>query len=147
MQRFGGMELSESPFPFDRKNAKNSESAGPETSFMKAVYKDSKAEFLAQAKRLVQASSEPLDGATVSKLLHLCCKCDSAECASALLGGELGTIPSVDELDDSLNSPLHTAAMADAARCVDVLLKKGARTDMRNCDGQLAVDLSLSDKR
>ncbi|KAK9924953.1 hypothetical protein M0R45_033294 [Rubus argutus] len=78
---------------------------------------------------------------------HLCCICDSAECASTLLGGELGTIPSVDELDDSLNLPLHTAAMADVARCVDVLLKKGARTDLRNCEGQLAVDLSLSDNR
>lgn len=116
---------------------------------IRAVYLDSKAELLAQTKRVADAASEPLDRATASKLLHLCCNFDSAECASALLGGELGTIPLVNELDDSGKSPLHTAAAAHAARCVEVLLKKHARTDLRTKDGQaqLALELSLCDAR
>ncbi|XP_040369777.1 uncharacterized protein LOC121051460 isoform X2 [Rosa chinensis] len=123
------------------------DSVDAETSLIRAVYLDSKAELLTQTKRL--AGGDVLDRATASKLLHLCCNFDSAECASALLGGELGTVPLVNEFDDSGKSPLHTAASAHASRCAEVLLKKHARTDLRTKDGQaqLALELSLSDTR
>ncbi|KAK9950748.1 hypothetical protein M0R45_006219 [Rubus argutus] len=127
------------------------DSAEGEKCLIVAVYLDSKAELLSQTKRLaLAAGSEPLvDRVTASKLLHVCCNLDSAECASALLGGGLGAIPLVNELDDSGKSPLHTAAAAHAARCVEVLLEEDARTDLTTKDGQaqLALELSLCDKR
>ncbi|KAH0973709.1 hypothetical protein GBA52_025865 [Prunus armeniaca] len=120
-----------------------------ESLLIKSVLRDNKAQLVTHTKRLADASTEPLDRSTVSKLLHLCCNFDSPDCASALLGGELGTTPLVNEFDDSGKSALHTAALAHAAKCVEVLLKKHARTGLRTRDGraQLALDLSLSSAR
>lgn len=120
-----------------------------ESLLIKSVLRDNKAQLVTHTKRLAEASTEPLDRSTVSKLLHLCCNFDSPDCASALLGGELGTTPLVNDFDDSGKSALHTAALAHAAKCVEVLLKKHARTGLRTRDGraQLALDLSLSSAR
>ncbi|KAL6136455.1 hypothetical protein ACLB2K_061750 [Fragaria x ananassa] len=126
-------------------SANRFDSVEAETSLIRACYLDSKAELAAQTKQL----AGQLDRATATKLLHLCCNFDSADCASVILGGVLGAVPVVNECDDSGKSPLHTAASAHASRCVEVLLKKHARTDLRTKDGQaqLALELSLADTR
>ncbi|PRQ22071.1 putative ankyrin repeat-containing domain-containing protein [Rosa chinensis] len=122
------------------------DSVEAETSLINAVYLDSKAELVAQSKRL---GGRALDLATASKLLHLCCNFDSVECASALLSGQLGAIPLVNELDEAGKTPLHTAVESHALRCVEALLKKHARTDLRTKDGeaQLPLELSLTEAR
>ena len=70
------------------------------------------------ANRLFKTDSNPLDRRVVSKLLHLCCASDSADSAAALLNGELGTLPLVNEFDDETGlSPLHTTAESHSKRC------------------------------
>lgn len=118
-------------------------------SLLKAICQDDKSQVLTQAKRLFHSSSEPLHRCVVSKLLHFCCASDSAECAVALINGEFGTVPVVNEMDEKGWSALHTAAESHAKRCVELLLKKRVRTDMRTKDGRslLALELSLSSSR
>ncbi|KAF5479184.1 hypothetical protein F2P56_000031 [Juglans regia] len=119
-------------------------------SLLEAIYQDDKAQLLTQAKRLFQSSSETsLHRCVVSKLLHFCCASDSVECAVALVNGEFGTVPLVNEMDEKGWSALHTAAESHAKRCVELLLKKRGRTDMKTKDGRslLALELSLSSSR
>ena len=121
-----------------------------QASIIESIYEDDKGGLTTQSKRVFDLSSEPLDRSIASKLLHLCCVYDSVDCASALLCGELGTVPLVNDVDDETGkTPLHTAAESHAARCVELLLKKRARTDVRTRDGraQLALELSLSSSR
>ncbi|PON67324.1 Splicing factor-like protein [Trema orientale] len=124
-----------------------------QASIIESIYEDDKASLTTHSRRVLfkapSSSSEPLDRTIASKLLHLCCVFDSVDCASALLGGELGTVPLVNEMDETGKSALHTAAETHAARCVELLLKKRARTDLRTKDGraQLALELSLSSPR
>ncbi|XP_062106663.1 uncharacterized protein LOC133818003 [Humulus lupulus] len=121
-----------------------------QASIFESIYEDDKGGLTTQSRRVFELSSEPLDRSFASKLLHLCCVYDSADCASALLCGELGTVPLVNEVDEETGkSPLHTAAEMHAVRCVELLLKKRARTDLRTRDGraQLALELSLSSSR
>ncbi|XP_060959035.1 uncharacterized protein LOC115700489 isoform X2 [Cannabis sativa] len=136
----------------DNQNTKSvdSEVNLAQESIIELICRDDKVGLTAQSKRVYQLSSEPLDRSIASKLLHLCCVYDSVDCASALLCGEVGTVPLVNDVDDETGkSPLHTAAEAHAARCVELLLKKRARTDLRTRDGraQLALELSLSSSR
>lgn len=74
---------------------------------------------------------------------------DSVECAAALLNGEVGVVPLVNETDVRGRAALHTAAEVHARRCIELLLKKHARTDLRTRDGRrlLALDLSLCSSR
>ncbi|KAG7985394.1 hypothetical protein I3843_03G024000 [Carya illinoinensis] len=118
-------------------------------SILKAICRDDKAQLLTQAKRLFQSSSEMLHRCVVSKLLHFCCASDSVECAVALVNGEFGTVPLVNEMDEKGWSALHTAAKSHAKRCVELLLKKRGRTDMKTKDSSslLALELSLSSSR
>ncbi|XP_031378821.1 uncharacterized protein LOC116194208 isoform X2 [Punica granatum] len=96
-----------------------------------------------------QCRSSSPDRKTVLDLLHSCCEFDSVECAAALLNGEVGVVPLVNGTDSRGRTPLHTAAEAHAPRCVELLLKKHARTDLRIKDGRrlLALDLSLCSSR
>lgn len=115
-----------------------------------SIWRDDKAGLVASLKRRhCLACSEPVDRGIVSKLLHLCCVFDSVECASALLCGELDSVPLVNEVNEMGKSPLHTAAESHSGRCLGLLLKKRARTDVRTKDGraQLALELSLSSTR
>ncbi|KAE8021669.1 hypothetical protein FH972_007540 [Carpinus fangiana] len=113
-------------------------------SLIEAIYQDDKAQLLTHTKTLFQSGSEPLDRRVVSKLLQLCCASDSVECATALVNGEFGTVPLVNETDEAGWSPLHTAAKSHAKRCVEVLLKKRARTDLKTKDGRSLLPLQLS---
>lgn len=124
--------------------------AQAQASIIESIYEDDKASLTTHSKRVFKpSSSEPLDRSIASKLLHLCCMFDSVDCATAVLGGELGTVPLVNEMDETGKSALHTAAETHAARCVELLLKKRARTDLRTKDGraQLALELSLCTPR
>ncbi|KAJ8775072.1 hypothetical protein K2173_020076 [Erythroxylum novogranatense] len=84
------------------------------------------------------------DRASVSKLLHLCCEFDAVNCASVLVNGDLGAVPLVNEADKFGKTPLHAAAVANAARCVEMLLKKRARADLRTRDERALLPLELA---
>ena len=134
-----------------------------EKSLVKSIWRDDRVQFLTQSKRLFQNSGNQvnleddenrdspklLDRSIVLKLLQWCCRFDSADCATALLNGEIGTLPFINEMDESGRTALHTAAEAHAARCVELLLRKRARTDLKSKDGtsQIALELSLSSRR
>lgn len=88
----------------------------------------------------------------VLKILHLCCNLDSVICATALVNGELlgGVVAAVNKMDSATGlTAIHVAAESHAARCVEMLLKKRARTDIKSKDGRgrLALELSLCSNR
>ncbi|KAL5582316.1 hypothetical protein UlMin_014758 [Ulmus minor] len=118
-------------------------------SVIESIYRDDKNHMITQSKLLFKPSWETLERSVVSKFLHLCCLFDSVECASALLGGELGSVPLVNEVDDRGKAALHTAAESHASRCAELLLRKRARTELRTKDGlhRLPLELSLSSTR
>ena len=121
-----------------------------QASIIQSIYEDDKASLTTHSKRVFKSSlAEPLDRSIASKLLYLCCALDSVDCASALLNGEVGTVPLVNEMNETGKSALHTAAEWHSARCVELLLKKRARTDLKTRDGraQLPLELSLSSPR
>ncbi|KAL9247717.1 hypothetical protein vseg_021119 [Gypsophila vaccaria] len=119
---------------------------------IRAIFRDNKAFLITQA-------SHTLDRATASRLLHISCEFDSWNTAAALLNGEVrGVIPLINEVEASSgHAPLHTAAENHATRCVELLLRKRARTDLKtrkatanNCGvvsggggGMLPLELSL----
>ncbi|XP_074286562.1 uncharacterized protein LOC141611823 isoform X2 [Silene latifolia] len=98
---------------------------------IEAISKDNKASLIEQANAL--SISQSLDRATASRLLHICCEFDSAESAAALLNGEVcGVIPLVNEVDKATGyAPLHTAAENHAVRCIELLIRKRGRTDLK----------------
>ncbi|CAK7327986.1 unnamed protein product [Dovyalis caffra] len=110
---------------------------------MNSILEDNKLQLLSLSKKVVA------DRTIVNKLLHLCCTFDSVDCATSLLNGEFGSVPVIDEPDSDGLWPLHKAATANAARCVEMLLKKHARTDLKSRDGRklLALELSLCNTR
>lgn len=129
---------------------------------VKAVYEDDKAMLITLSKAIYdiasnvnffnvpKATPELLNRCIASKLLRFCCECDSVECASALLNGEVnGILPLVNEADESGLTALHAAAASHASKCVELLLRKRARTDLRTKDGRrlLPVELSLLSTR
>lgn len=134
-----------------------------EKSLLKSIWRDDRVQFLDKSKRLFQkyvnrdnleddknrASRDLSDRSVAGKLLQWCCRFDSVACATALLNGEVGTLPLINEMDEAGRTALHTAAEAHAARCVELLLRKRARTDIRSkdCCSQLALELCLSGKR
>ncbi|CAM8959146.1 unnamed protein product [Rhodiola kirilowii] len=139
------------------------EDAEVDRSIIKSIFLDDKAQLVIQANQLSQKTSkceesteDELDEeraecrGIVSRLLRLCCLFDSVKCAAALLNGELmGAMPLVNEMDDTGLSPLHTAATAHAVKCIELLLSKKARTDIKSKDGrsQVPLELSLSNRR
>ncbi|KAL9275443.1 Heterogeneous nuclear ribonucleoprotein 27C-like protein [Drosera capensis] len=126
-------------------------------SLIKSILNDDRTELVAQANRSLSNNTVSgvvdligggmFDRAVISKLLHFCCEFDSADCATALLSGEIGgTVPLVNEIDgESGRSPLHTAAAYNAIRCIELLIRKRGRTDLKTKDGRalLAVELAL----
>ncbi|XP_012084849.2 uncharacterized protein LOC105644184 isoform X2 [Jatropha curcas] len=121
-----------------------------ETSLIKSIIHDDKAQFNSLSRFLLDSKNfSTMDRIIVSKLLHLCCSFDSVDCATSLVSGELGVVPLVNEVDSDGMSPLHKAAMSHSARCVELLLKKRSRTDLKTRDGRglLPLELSLSRTR
>ncbi|KAL5739040.1 hypothetical protein ACOSP7_027966 [Xanthoceras sorbifolium] len=128
-----------------------------ETNLIKSVIEDDKDRLTILSKQLFVTTDSSLEDdaddqrtAVFSKLLHLCCVRDSANCAASLISGELGATAAVNRVDGSTGkSPLHEAAEFHAARCVEMLLKRRARTGVKSRDGRglLALELSLSCSR
>lgn len=85
-----------------------------------------------------------MDRHITSKLLQLCCAFDSVVCAAALIAGEVGEVAVVNQVDETGRTPLHAAAEYQSARCVELLLRKRARTDVRTKDGRRLLPLELS---
>ncbi|KAG2301459.1 hypothetical protein Bca52824_030110 [Brassica carinata] len=112
---------------------------------MDSVRRDSRSEFVSRAKRLFLGQDPERERGEALKLLAACCGCDSVSCASSIFSGDIGPVPYVnDAVEGTGLSPLHTAAEADSPRCVEMLLKRRARTDMRSRDGRALLPLELS---
>ncbi|KAL6623551.1 hypothetical protein ACP70R_033430 [Stipagrostis hirtigluma subsp. patula] len=95
-------------------------------------------------------ASRTLDQEMSTRLLHLACKHDAVECARLLLEGGNGIIPSpVDVRDQLTRTPLHVAAETHSARCIELLLSKDARTDLKLVDGRplLPLEVALMSRR
>ncbi|KAL6847337.1 hypothetical protein ACP4OV_023190 [Aristida adscensionis] len=90
-------------------------------------------------------ASRTLDQEVSTRLLHLACKHDAVECARLLLEGGNGIIPSpVDVRDQLTRTPLHVAAETHSARCIELLLSKNARTDLRLVEGRPLIPLEVA---
>ncbi|EEF37980.1 ankyrin repeat-containing protein, putative [Ricinus communis] len=107
-----------------------------ETKLIKAIIQDDKSQLFS-----LSTTSNNTSPISISKLLHLCCSFDSVNCATSLVNG---SPTSVNEVDASGTSPLHAAAEAHASRCVEMLLRKRARTDLKTRDGHGLLPLELS---
>ncbi|CAN6356626.1 unnamed protein product [Urochloa humidicola] len=95
-------------------------------------------------------ASRVLDQEMSTRLLHLACKHDAVECARLLLEGGSGIMAApVDARDQLTRTPLHVAAETHSARCIELLLSKNARTDLRVVDGRplLPLEIALMSRR
>uniref|UniRef100_A0ACD5Y6Y4 Uncharacterized protein n=1 Tax=Avena sativa TaxID=4498 RepID=A0ACD5Y6Y4_AVESA len=95
-------------------------------------------------------ASRILDQEMATRLLHLACKHDAVQCATLLLDGGNGITASlVDARDQLARTPLHIAAETHSARCIQLLLSRNARTDLRVIDGRplVALEVALMSRR
>ncbi|KAK9012578.1 hypothetical protein V6N11_040623 [Hibiscus sabdariffa] len=125
-----------------------------ETALIDSATQDDKNLFLTHSRQLVDdLDDDPSNRRGVAlKLLLLCCYFDAIECATSLLNGEVGAdfLPLVNGVDtDTKMTALQAAAEAHAARCLELLLKKRARTETKSKDGRslLALEMALSSSR
>lgn len=113
--------------------------------FLDSVLKDDNSEFVSHAKRIFVGEDLESERSEALKLLSVCCGYDSLNCASSIISGDVGSVPYINDVDaDTGLSPLHTAAEANAPRCVEMLLKRRARTDIKSKDGRALLPLELS---
>ncbi|KAF7063866.1 hypothetical protein CFC21_070340 [Triticum aestivum] len=133
---------------------------GKEDDVSRAVVEDDTALLLAAVDSIKKAAlgrlrngsdaARILDQEMSNRLLHLACRHDAAECARLLLDGEYGITPaSVDARDQLTRTPLHVAADAHSKRCIQLLLSRNARTDVRLLDGTrlVALEVALMSRR
>uniref|UniRef100_A0A0E0JBV1 RRM domain-containing protein n=1 Tax=Oryza nivara TaxID=4536 RepID=A0A0E0JBV1_ORYNI len=127
--------------------------AGKETAVSRAVAEDDTALLLAAVGSFRKEGSDAsrmLDQEMSTRLLHLACKHDAVQCARLLLEGGHGiTASPVDARDQLTRTPLQVAAEAHSARCIELLLSKNARTDLKLVDGRplLALEIALLSRR
>lgn len=156
------MDFDSYGFFLNKDDLCEAEDAEVNKSIVKAVCMDDKKQLVTLTSRLMHKKykhgdpmgdnldEEPECHGVVSKLLQSCCLLDSVKCATALLNGEvMGSTPLVNEMDESGLSPLHTAATVHSVKCIELLLRRKARTDIRSKDvrSQVALELSLSSRR
>ncbi|XP_072975636.1 uncharacterized protein [Typha angustifolia] len=115
---------------------------GELSTLVEAIREDNTSQLIS----LTEADHETLDPLTIAHLLRLACKLDSVECAKVFIEGEIGTAARINERDGSGRTPLQIAAEMHSANCIDLLLRKNARTDIISKDG-LALEIALSCKR
>jgi len=124
-------------------------------SFCRAVVEDNTALLLSAVGRFKKEAlcrirkgsdaSRVLDQEMSTRLLHLACQHDAVECARLLLEGGSGiTAAPVDARDQLTRTPLHVAAETHSARCIELLLSKNARTDLRVVDGRTLLPLEIA---
>ncbi|CAO2816288.1 unnamed protein product [Amaranthus hypochondriacus] len=131
--------LPESIYPSPIATKKTETKTSIESALINAIVIDDKSKLIEQAKEINSITADDsdviLDRKMMSKLLHLCCELDSVNSAEALLTGELTNgrvVPLTNEIDaDSGFAPLHTAAENHSYLCIELLLRKRARTDMK----------------
>ncbi|CAN8266009.1 unnamed protein product [Cochlearia groenlandica] len=149
------MELATLSFDFTEiydsfpKSSRNLCSAGKVSpdggSFIDSILTDDKSEFVSHAKRLFFGENLESERIEALKLLSFCCGYDSLGCASSVINGDVGSVPYINDVDaDTGLSPLHTAAESNSPLCVEMLLKRRARTDMRSKDGRALLPLELA---
>ncbi|TYG62680.1 hypothetical protein ES288_D07G251200v1 [Gossypium darwinii] len=125
-----------------------------ETVLINSVIQDDRTRFLTHSRQLVDdLDDDPLNRrSVVLKLLLICCYFDAIECATSLFNGEVETdfLPLVNEVDTATEmTALQAAAEAHSVRCLELLLKKRARTEVKSKDGRslLALEMALSSSR
>ncbi|PKA51963.1 Ankyrin repeat domain-containing protein EMB506, chloroplastic [Apostasia shenzhenica] len=121
--------------------------SGLETRLTEMVWLDDSSGFSSLMK--LNFDNEGLDASTSTRLLQLACKLDSVRCAKVLIEGQTGPFVCINEMDGLGRSPLHNAAEMLSTKCIDLLLQKHARTDLRSKDGDalLALEIALASKR
>ncbi|XP_018437745.2 uncharacterized protein LOC108810110 isoform X2 [Raphanus sativus] len=120
-------------------------SAAKSSSTYSALVEDNKSEFVSRARRVFLGQDPERERGEALKLLAACCRRDAVACASSIFSGDIGSVPYInDAAEDTGLSPLHAAAEAGSPRCVELLLKRRARTDMRSKDGRGLLPLELS---
>ncbi|KAJ4823929.1 hypothetical protein Tsubulata_009763 [Turnera subulata] len=130
-------------------NYNNTESlADLEARLLKSIVDDDKSRLISTVSLLYPQNDDgSIAGTVVYKLLYLCCAFDSVACATSLLNGEVcgGAVPAMNERDAATGwTPLHAAAAASAARCVDLLLKRQGRAELKTKDGRALLPLELA---
>lgn len=115
------------------------------SAYYSALVEDNKSEFVSRARRVFLGQDPERERGEALKLLAACCRRDAVACASSIFSGDIGSVPYInDAAEDTGLSPLHAAAEAGSPRCVELLLKRRARTDMRSKDGRGLLPLELS---
>ncbi|KAF5199827.1 serine/threonine-protein phosphatase 6 regulatory ankyrin repeat subunit [Thalictrum thalictroides] len=123
-----------------------------EKSLIELIVRDDKDRLVSELKTLFEYASnqENLEEKDLAlRLLHLCCHLDSVQCAEALIDGEIGPGIQVNQFDGTGRTALHCAAEMHAKRCIELLLRRKARTDLRSKDdnAQLPIEIVLSSER
>jgi hypothetical protein len=77
------------------------------------------------------------------KLLHLACKLNSVACASVMLEGEIGCYAPVNSPDEYNKTTPHHVVESHSLQCIDLLIRKQARTDIKSKGGQISLDVAL----
>lgn len=130
---------------YDVKEIDGEEEIRDNYAFFYSVLKDNKSEFISHAKRLLVGEDAESERIEALKLLSACCSYDSINCASSIINGDVGSVPYINDVcADTGLSPLHAAAESHASRCVEMLLKRRARTDIRSKDERALIPLELS---
>ncbi|ONK76927.1 uncharacterized protein A4U43_C02F1330 [Asparagus officinalis] len=146
----------------DTSDKKEAEITDKESGLLHAIWQDDSSRLISLTKRKTKRAEggldrsddtlndhETIDPGTASRLLQLACRLDSVECAKVLVEGDTGAVVQINEMDGSGRTPLQTAAAMHSTKCIDLLLKKNARTDLQSKDGDslLALEIALSSKR
>ncbi|KAG1337867.1 Heterogeneous nuclear ribonucleoprotein 1 [Cocos nucifera] len=133
-----------------------------ERGLAEAIWKDDGVELVSLAKTICEKAlakadpnadnvrdEETLNPSYAARLLHLACKLDSVECARVLIEGDTGAAVRINEMDGFGRTPLQNAAEMHSAKCIELLLRKNARTDLRSRDESscLPLEIALSSKR
>ncbi|XP_077252651.1 serine/threonine-protein phosphatase 6 regulatory ankyrin repeat subunit C-like protein, partial [Tasmannia lanceolata] len=132
----------------------NSDPIVNEENLVESVWHDDSSQLISLSKLIANENSQGITDNTSDKtigpkILHLACKLDSVDCATALLEGQTGFRVHVNCLDGSGRTPLHNAAEMHSRRCVELLIRKNGATDFRSKDGKalLPIEIALSSKR
>ncbi|OAP04790.1 hypothetical protein AXX17_AT3G31590 [Arabidopsis thaliana] len=113
--------------------------------FLESGLKDNKSQFISYAKRILVGEDAESERIEALKLLTACCSYDSINYASSIINGDVGSVSYINDVcSDTGLLPLHTAAESHAPLCVEMLLKRRARTDMSSKDERALIPLEIS---
>ncbi|KAJ7547499.1 hypothetical protein O6H91_08G088600 [Diphasiastrum complanatum] len=80
-------------------------------------------------------------------LFQLACKLDRVACASIFLNGDIGCIVPIDWVDDLGCTALHYAAESHSIKCIELLLQRRAKTELKSKNGYTPLEIAIHSKR